>query len=75
MRGWGTQRAGKHRLGNPGLRHCLNYRGIADALATHRRGWWTGILMPTARHSLAGLRRRATASAAERTWAPVIVLR
>ncbi|WP_460399429.1 hypothetical protein [Actinophytocola sediminis] len=48
---------------------------MAEALVARRRGWWTGILMPTARHSLAGLRRRAAAAAAERAWAPAIALR
>lgn len=75
MQGWGTRRPGKHRLGTPGLRHCLDYRTVADALAEYRRGWFTGILMPTARHSLAGLRRRAAAAAAERAWAPAVALR
>ncbi|GAB3449623.1 hypothetical protein GCM10027436_44560 [Actinophytocola sediminis] len=75
MRGRGTRRTGKHRLGSAGLRYCLDYRAVAEALVARRRGWWTGILMPTARHSLAGLRRRAAAAAAERAWAPAIALR
>lgn len=52
--------AGRHRLGHPALVHCLDHPEVATALAEHRRTWFTGLLTP-ARHSLAGLRRRATA--------------
>lgn len=63
--------SGRHRLGDPGLVHCTEYRAVATALAEYRRSWWSNILMP-AKHSLAGLRRRAAAAAAERAWAPVV---
>ncbi|MCT2587123.1 hypothetical protein [Actinophytocola gossypii] len=73
MRRRGRQQGpGRHRLGAPGLRHCLEYRAVAEALAEYRRNWWTTILVPTAKHSLAGLRRRAAAAAADRAWAPAI---
>ncbi|WP_084608891.1 MULTISPECIES: hypothetical protein [Thermocrispum] len=49
---------GKHRLGTPGLVHCVEIRSVADALAEYRRGWLAALLTP-AKHSLAGLRRRA----------------
>ncbi|SDC19313.1 hypothetical protein [Actinokineospora iranica] len=62
---------GRHRLGSPGLVHCIEHRPVADALAEYRRTWWSAILVP-ARHSLAGLRRRAAAAAAERAWAPTV---
>jgi hypothetical protein len=62
---------GRHRLGTPGLVHCVRHRPVAEALAEYRRGWWTAITVP-ARHTLAGLRRRAAAAAAERAWAPAI---
>ncbi|HET9139649.1 hypothetical protein [Actinophytocola sp.] len=62
---------GRHRLGLPGLVHCLEHRHVAEALVRHRRPWWTTILVP-ARHTLTGLRRRAAAAAVERAWAPAI---
>ena len=62
---------GRHRLGTPGMVHCIRHRPVAEALAEYRRGWWTAITVP-ARHTLAGLRRRAAAAAVERAWAPAI---
>jgi hypothetical protein len=41
---------------------------VADALDEYRRNWLTAIIVP-AKHSLAGLKRRA-GNAAERAWAP-----
>ncbi len=72
MRRRGIQQPGRHRLGTPGLVHCLRYHAVAVALEEYRRTWWSAALMP-ARHSLAGLRRRAAAAAAARAWAPVVV--
>jgi hypothetical protein len=67
------RQSGRHRLGAPGLRHCLDHYAVALALEEYRRRtWWTAILVPTARHSLAGLRRRAAAAAVERAWAPAV---
>lgn len=60
---------GRHRLGTPGLVHCIRHRPVSDALAEYRRNWLTAILVP-AKHSLAGLRRRAGSAASERAWAP-----
>lgn len=60
---------GRHRLGLPGLVHCVEHRAVADALEDYRRNWLTALLVP-ARHSLAGLRRRARATAREHVWAP-----
>lgn len=71
MRRRGSQ-PGRHRLGTPGLVHCLRYHAVAAALEEYRRTWWSTALRP-ARHTLAGLRRRAAAAAAERAWAPVVV--
>ncbi|HET6505102.1 MAG TPA: hypothetical protein VFG87_30495 [Amycolatopsis sp.] len=62
---------GKHRLGTPGLVHCVLHRPVALALEEYRRTWLTAVLTPAA-HSLAGLRRKAAAAAAERAWAPAI---
>jgi hypothetical protein len=60
---------GRHRLGTPGLVHCMRHLGVASALAECHRGWlWT--LLTPARHSLAGLRRRAMAAAAQQAWTP-----
>ncbi|HEY0448597.1 hypothetical protein [Actinophytocola sp.] len=70
MRRRGTQ-PGRHRLGAPGLVHCLRYHAVAVALEEYRRTRWSTALVP-ARHSLAGLRRRAAAAAVERAWAPVV---
>ncbi|HEY7598273.1 MAG TPA: hypothetical protein VH969_34380 [Actinophytocola sp.] len=66
--------SGRHRLGSPGLVHCLRYYEVRVALEEYRRTWWRTALVP-ARHTLAGLRRRAAAAAAERAWAPVVVAR
>ncbi|SFQ67397.1 hypothetical protein SAMN05421810_11271 [Amycolatopsis arida] len=64
-----TKHAGRHRLGTPGLVHCVLHRPVAEALAEYRRNWLTALLIP-AKHSLAGLRRRARAAAHEHAWAP-----
>ncbi|GAB3474714.1 hypothetical protein [Amycolatopsis cihanbeyliensis] len=64
-----NEHVGRHRLGTPGLVHCVMHRPVAEALAEFRRNWLTALLVP-AKHSLAGLRRRARAAAYERAWAP-----
>lgn len=56
---------GRHRLGLPHLVHCVEHVEVATALAEHRRTWLSTLLTP-ARHSLAGLRRRAPAP--DLTW-------
>lgn len=48
---------GRHRVGAPGLVHCLEHPEVALALGEFRRGWLSALLVP-ARHSWAGLRRR-----------------
>ncbi|MFC7616149.1 hypothetical protein ACFQV2_24425 [Actinokineospora soli] len=59
---------GRHRLGTPGLVHCVAHRAVAERLAElSRLSWWQ-----PARHTLAGLRRRAALAAAERAWAPTV---
>ena len=63
-----TSQPGRHRLGTPGLVHCLHFRAVAVAFEAYRRLWW----LP-AKHSLAGLRRRAAAAAAELAWTPTVV--
>ncbi|MEU6646010.1 hypothetical protein ABZ863_26145 [Saccharomonospora sp. NPDC046836] len=60
---------GRHRLGTPGLAHCVLHREVTVALDEYRRNWLTALLVP-AKHSLAGLRRRARAAAYERAWTP-----
>jgi hypothetical protein len=60
---------GRHRLGTPGLVHCIKHRHVVEKLAEYRRTWWM-----QARHTLAGLRRSAAAAAVQRSWAPSIVL-
>ncbi|MEC3974148.1 hypothetical protein [Amycolatopsis sp. H20-H5] len=62
---------GKHRLGAPGLMHCVQHRPVAEALAEYRRTWLTALLVP-AKHSFAGLRRRAQVAAQERIWFPTV---
>jgi len=54
---------GRHRLGTPGLVHCVLHWQVADALAEYRRSWLTAILVP-AKHS------RAASAAVERAWIP-----
>lgn len=60
---------GRHRLGMPGLVHCVVHRPVSEALVEYRRSWLTALLVP-AKHSLAGLRRRAREATHERGWAP-----
>jgi hypothetical protein len=62
---------GRHRLGTPGLVHCVLYRSVADALTEYRRTWMTALLVP-AKHSFTGLRRKAAAAALERIWVPAV---
>lgn len=64
-----SKHIGRHRLGTPGLVHCVSHRPVEDALVEYRRTWWRALLVP-AKHSLAGLRRRAVVAAQERAWAP-----
>jgi hypothetical protein len=66
-----TKHAGRHRLGTPGLVHCLVHRSVALAVGERRRGWLAALLIP-AKHSLAGLHRKARAAALEHAWAPAI---
>jgi hypothetical protein len=66
-----SKHAGKHRLGTPGLAHCLLHRTVANALADYRRTWLSALLVP-AKHSFAGLRRKARAAALERIWVPAV---
>lgn len=66
-----SKHVGRHRLGTPGLVHCLLHRPVADALADYRRTWLSALLVP-AKHSFAGLRRRARAAALERIWVPAV---
>jgi hypothetical protein len=66
-----SKHAGRHRLGTPGLVHCLVHRPVAGALEDYRRTWVSALLVP-ARHSFAGLRRRARAAALERIWVPAV---
>jgi len=60
---------GRHRLGTPGLVHCVRHPEVAVALEAFHRGWLWALLTP-ARHSLAGLRRGAIAAATQRAWTP-----
>ncbi|WP_018683631.1 hypothetical protein [Actinokineospora enzanensis] len=62
---------GRHRLGTPGLVYCGQHPSVAAALEVARRTWLAGIILP-ARHSMAGLRRRAALAATERAWAPLV---
>ena len=64
-----SKHVGRHRLGTPGLVHCVLHRPVALALEEYRRTWLSALLVP-AKHSLAGLRRRARLAAAERAWIP-----
>lgn len=64
-----SKHVGRHRLGAPGLVHCVLHRPVAVALEEYRRTWLTALITP-AKHSLAGLRRRARAAALERVWIP-----
>lgn len=52
-----SQLPGRHRLGTPGLVHCLAYPEVERALATTRRSRLSALLLP-ARHSWTGMRRR-----------------
>ncbi|MEV6070693.1 hypothetical protein AB0L82_29475 [Nocardia sp. NPDC052001] len=61
---------GRHRLGLPGMMHCIEIPAVAAALAVHRRGWFTALLNLTpARHSAAATRKRAERPAVQQ-WVP-----
>jgi hypothetical protein len=66
-----AKHVGSHRLGTPGLVHCVLHRPVSVALEEYRRNWLTALLIP-AKHSLAGLRRTARAAAQERAWVPAV---
>lgn len=66
----GGRKGGRHRLGTPGLVHCVRHKAVTEALAEYRRGWLAAVLVP-AKHSIAGLRKRAARAASESAWAPV----
>ncbi|WP_330185918.1 hypothetical protein OHB26_36745 [Nocardia sp. NBC_01503] len=59
---------GRHRLGLPGMMHCIEIPAVAAALAEHRRGWLSALLNP-ARHSFASMRKRAERPAPVQ-WVP-----
>lgn len=68
-----TVNRARHRLGTPGLMHSTHHPEVAVALAAIRAARRWAILTP-ARHSLAGLRRRAIAHAValatQQAWTP-----
>jgi hypothetical protein len=66
-----SKHVGRHRLGTPGLVHCLVHHSVAMALEDYRRTWLSALLVP-AKHSFAGLRRKARAAAIERIWVPAV---
>ncbi|KDN21622.1 hypothetical protein [Amycolatopsis rifamycinica] len=66
-----SKHVGRHRLGTPGLVHCVVHHPVAEVLAGHRRTWASALLVP-AKHSFAGLRRKARAAALERIWVPSV---
>ncbi|NBH05493.1 hypothetical protein [Amycolatopsis sp. SID8362] len=66
-----SKHVGRHRLGTPGLVHCVLHRTVAEALADYHRTWLSALLVP-AKHSFAGLRRKARAAALERIWVPAV---
>ena len=66
-----SKHVGRHRLGTPGLVHCVLHRPLAEALADYRRNWLSALLIP-AKHSFAGLKRKAYAAALERVWIPAV---
>jgi len=66
-----SKHVGRHRLGTPGLMHCLLHRSVAEALTDYRRTWLSALLVP-AKHSFAGFKRKARAAALERVWIPAV---
>lgn len=61
--------AGRHRLGTPGLVHCVMHREVAEAIEDYRRSWLTAWLKP-AKHSWMGLRRKARSARKQTVLAP-----
>lgn len=55
--GVGRMQSGRHRLGMSDGVHCILIPQVADALAEHRRNWFTSLISP-ARHSFASMRKR-----------------
>lgn len=62
-------RHSRHRLGRPGLVHCLEHDSVAETLAGVRRTWFAALLAP-ARHNLSEPRRRSPVAVVRRIWAP-----
>ena len=58
---------GRHRLGMINGVHCIRIPAVADALAEHRRNWFTSLVSP-ARHSFAAMRKRTTSVST--SWVP-----
>ncbi|MGB3770645.1 MAG: hypothetical protein WBF79_11670 [Rhodococcus sp. (in: high G+C Gram-positive bacteria)] len=56
--GTGRTLSGRHRLGMSDGVHCILIPQVADALAEHRRNWFTSLISP-ARHSFASMRKRS----------------
>ncbi|KQU06186.1 hypothetical protein ASG56_00160 [Rhodococcus sp. Leaf7] len=56
--GVGRMQPGRHRLGMSDGVHCILIPQVADALAEHRRNWFTSLISP-ARHSFASMRKRS----------------
>ena len=59
--------AGRHRLGMVNGVHCTLIPSVANALAEHRRNWFTSLISP-ARHSFAAMRKRTESAATH--WVP-----
>ncbi|AFU00548.1 hypothetical protein O3I_012935 [Nocardia brasiliensis ATCC 700358] len=47
--------------------HCTQIPAVAEALAEHRRTWFTALISP-ARHSFAAMRKRSTVPSVR--WVP-----
>lgn len=65
--GVGRAQPGRHRLGMSDGVHCILIPQVADALAEHRRNWFTSLISP-ARHSFASMRKRGVTIGS--TWSP-----
>ncbi|WP_043668744.1 hypothetical protein [Nocardia vulneris] len=62
-----NNQTGRHRLGMAGGVHCTQIPAVAEALAEHRRTWFTALISP-ARHSFAAMRKRSTVASVR--WVP-----
>lgn len=70
MRNGTVSQPGRHRLGTPGLIHCVRFPRVTQLLAMRQQRWVSVLFNPT-RRGLTSPRQHSVP--AERTWGPTAV--